>query len=72
MRPLMDIRRTLILLGAALIAVGLFWPWLRQLGLGRLPGDIAINRPGVQIYFPIVTCLIISLVLTLPFWLLRK
>jgi hypothetical protein len=68
----MEVRRTLIVLGAVLIAAGLAWPWLRQLGLGRLPGDIAINRPGVQITFPIVTCLIISLVLTLLFWLFRK
>jgi membrane protein implicated in regulation of membrane protease activity len=68
----MDMRRTLIVLGAALIAAGLLWPWLRQLGLGRLPGDITINRPGVQMHFPIVTCLVISAVLTLLFWLFRK
>jgi membrane protein implicated in regulation of membrane protease activity len=67
-----DIRKTLIVLGIVLIATGLLWPWLRQLGLGRLPGDIAINRPGVQIYFPIVTCLVISVVVTLLFWLFRK
>ena len=68
----MDVRRILIVAGIALVATGLAWPWLRQLGLGRLPGDIAINRPGVQIYFPIVTCLVISAVLTLLFWLFRK
>jgi hypothetical protein len=72
MRKTVDIRKTLILLGAVLVAAGLFWPWLRQLGLGRLPGDIAINRPGVQIYFPIVTCLVISIVVTLLFWIIRK
>jgi len=68
----LDIRRILIVAGAALVAAGLAWPWLRQLGLGRLPGDIAINRPGLQIYFPIVTCLVISVVVTLLFWLFRK
>jgi hypothetical protein len=68
----MDIRRTLIVLGVVLVATGLLWPWLRQLGLGRLPGDIVINRPGAQIYFPIVTCLVISVVVTLLFWLFRK
>jgi hypothetical protein len=67
-----DIRRILIVAGAALIAVGIAWPWLRRLGLGRLPGDIAINRPGAHIYFPIVTCILISIVLTLLFWILRK
>jgi hypothetical protein len=68
----MDVRRFLIVAGMALVAAGLAWPWLRQLGLGRLPGDIVIHRPGVQIYFPIVTCLVISMVLTLLFWLFRK
>lgn len=68
----MDVRRTLIVLGFALIAAGVAWPWLRQLGLGRLPGDIAISRPGAHIYFLIVTCLVISVVLTLLFWLFRK
>ena len=72
MRKGVDIRKTLILLGAVLVAAGLFWPWLRQLGLGRLPGDIAINRPGAQIYFPVVTCLVISIVVTLLFWIIRK
>jgi hypothetical protein len=68
----MDIRKVLILAGAALIAVGVLWPWLGRLGLGRLPGDIAIQRPGFQFYFPIVTCIVISVVLTLLFWLFRK
>jgi hypothetical protein len=72
MRKGVDIRKTLILLGAVLVAAALFWPWLRQLGLGRLPGDIAINRPGAQIYFPVVTCLVISIVVTLLFWIIRK
>jgi hypothetical protein len=67
-----DIRKTLIVLGIALVAAGLFWPRLRQLGLGSLPGDIAINRPSVQIFFPIATCLVISAVLTLLFWIIRK
>lgn len=69
----MDLRRTLIAIGLLLVAAGIFLPpWLARLGLGRLPGDIAITRPGVQIYFPIVTCVVISIVLTLLFWLFRK
>jgi hypothetical protein len=43
-----------------------------MLNMGRLPGDIVIERPGVHIYFPIVSCLVISLVLTLLFWVFRK
>lgn len=68
----MDPRRILIVIGLLIVAAGIFWPWLARLGLGRLPGDIAIARPGVQIYFPIVTCVVISIVLTLLFWLFRK
>jgi hypothetical protein len=67
-----DIRKLLIVLGAALVALGILWPWLSRLGLGRLPGDIVIERPGVHVYFPIVTCLLISVVLSLLFWVLRK
>jgi hypothetical protein len=65
-------QRTLIILGLAIVAVGLSWPWISRLPLGRLPGDIAIHRENAQFYFPIVTCLIVSVVLTLLFWLFRK
>jgi len=68
----MDIRRILVLAGVLLIAVGTGWPWLRAINFGRLPGDVVIERPGMQIFFPIVTCFVISLVLTLLFWIFRK
>jgi hypothetical protein len=68
----MDIQRLLIVAGAILLAAGLLWPWLGHLGLGRLPGDIAIERPHFRLYFPWVTCLLISVVLTLLIWLFRK
>jgi len=68
----MDIQRTLIILGLALVAVGILWPLASKLGLGRLPGDIAIERGGFRLYIPIVTSLLISAVLTLLFWLFRR
>lgn len=68
----MDIGKILVIAGAALIAAGFAWPWLRRLGLGRLPGAIVIDRPGMHVYFPIVTCILVSIVLTLLFWILRK
>jgi hypothetical protein len=68
----MDARKALLFAGAVLIAIGLGWPWLRTLDPGRLPGDIVIERPGMHIYFPIVTCLVISVILTLLFWIFRK
>ena len=65
-------QRFLILLGAIFLVAGLLWPWIAHLGLGRLPGDIAIERPHFRFYCPVVTCLLISVVLTLLFWLFRK
>jgi hypothetical protein len=68
----MDARKALIFAGAILIAIGIAWPWLRMLDLGRLPGDIVVEQPGMHIYFPIATCLVISVILTLLFWIYRK
>ena len=65
-------QRTLILIGLALLVVGLVWPVLSKLPLGRLPGDIVIDRPGFKFFFPLTTGIVVSLVLTLLAWLFRK
>jgi hypothetical protein len=65
-------QRALIVIGLLVLAAGLLWPWLSRLGLGRLPGDIVVERQGGAFYFPIVTCLVISVVLSVVFWFLRK
>jgi hypothetical protein len=65
-------QRILIGLGVICLAVGLLWPWIAKLGLGRLPGDIHIQRDGFDFYFPITTAIIVSLVVSLILWLLRK
>ena len=64
--------RILITFGLVLVAAGLLWPWLARLGLGRLPGDIAIRGEHGGFYFPIVTCLLISLVISALFWLIGR
>lgn len=64
--------RLLIALGLVLVAAGLLWPWAARLGLGRLPGDIAMRGEHGSFYFPIVTCLVISLVISAIFWLIRR
>lgn len=64
--------RFLIALGIVLVVAGLAWPLLVKLGLGRLPGDIRIEREGFTFYFPITTGLLISAVVSLVLWLLRK
>ena len=65
-------RRFLIVLGVVLIVAGVLWPWLRKLGFGRLPGDIRYEKDGFGFYFPLTTGLIISVVITLVLWILRK
>lgn len=65
-------QRALIVIGLLIAAAGLAWPWLSKLPLGRLPGDIHIVREGVSFYFPIVTCIVISVVLSLLVWLFRR
>jgi hypothetical protein len=65
-------QRILIALGIALLVAGLLWPWLAKLGLGRLPGDIRIERDGFTFYFPLMTGLLVSAVITLILWILRR
>ncbi|MGB5097749.1 MAG: DUF2905 domain-containing protein, partial [Porticoccaceae bacterium] len=65
-------QKTLIYLGLVLVVVGLLWPWLGRLPLGRLPGDIQIDRPGFRLYIPLGTMLLISAVLSLLTTIFRK
>jgi Protein of unknown function (DUF2905) len=65
-------QRLLIVLGIAIVLVGIAWPWLARLGLGRLPGDINIERDGWSFHFPLMTSIVVSIVLSLLVWLFRK
>jgi len=65
-------QKWLIALGLLLVALGLAWPWLRRLPFGRLPGDIHVVRDGFSFSFPIVTCLIVSAVISLVLWLIKR
>jgi hypothetical protein len=65
-------QKFLILTGLLLVAAGLAWPWLRRLPLGRLPGDIHVVREGFSFSFPIVTCIVLSIVISLLLWLFRR
>ena len=65
-------QKPLIYIGLLLVVVGLLWPWLTRLPLGRLPGDIQIDRPGFRLYIPLGTMLLISAVLSLLASIFRK
>jgi hypothetical protein len=68
----MDMQRFLIGLGLVVLFAGLAWPWLGRVGLVHLTGDILIQRGGTTFYFPLVTCLLISIVLSGLFWLFNR
>jgi Protein of unknown function (DUF2905) len=64
--------RWLIILGIVLIVAGLLWPWISRLGLGRLPGDVVVERENFRLYLPITTSILISVVLSLILWFLNR
>jgi hypothetical protein len=64
-------QRTLVVIGITILVAGLLWPWLSQLPIGRLPGDIVVDRPGFKLYVPITTMLLVSALITLLLWLFR-
>lgn len=66
------VSRALIVIGLVIAAIGIAWPWLGRLGLGRLPGDIWIHRGHFTFYAPIATSILVSIVLSLLFWLLSR
>lgn len=62
----------ILISGLAVVAAGIAWPLLSKLPLGRLPGDFVVDRPGFRMYFPFATSLLVSLLVTLVLWLLRR
>jgi hypothetical protein len=67
-----NMQRVLIVVGTVLLLAGLAWPWLSSLGLGRLPGDLRIETAHGVFYFPIMTCVIVSVVISLVIWFIRR
>tara|TARA_A100001015_G_scaffold107224_1_gene118952 strand:- start:233 stop:436 length:204 start_codon:yes stop_codon:yes gene_type:complete len=66
------IQKTFVIIGVLFILVGLLYPFLRDIGLGRLPGDIVIKKENSSFYFPIVTCIIVSVVVSLILMFFKK
>ena len=64
--------RFLVYFGLLLVAVGLLWPLIERVGLGRLPGDFVIGRGGFRLYIPLATSLLLSVVLSLLLWIFRR
>jgi len=64
--------RMFIYCGIGLVAIGLLWPWLRHIPLGRLPGDLVVEKENFHLYFPLTSSILVSLLLSLLFYLFRK
>ena len=64
--------KNLIIMGVVLVCLGLLWPLVVKLPLGRLPGDIIIRKENMNFYFPLSTSVIISIIVSILFWLFRK
>lgn len=64
--------RSLIIIGLILVLLGLLWPLLAKLGVGRLPGDISLEKDNVRFYFPLTTSIIVSILASVCFWFFRK
>lgn len=68
-----DLGKVLVVVGLVIVALGVvLWTGIGRGWLGRLPGDIHFTRGNFTFYFPLVTCLLISLLLTLLLWLFRR
>ncbi len=68
----MPVSKWLITVGLIFVAAGLLWPLMSKLGLGRVPGDIVVRRDGFSLYFPLMTCLVISVVVGIVIWIFRR
>ncbi len=65
-------QKILLLVGVVIVCIGLLWPWLKKLPLGRLPGDIIIQKPGFSFYFPVTTLIIINVIVWLIIYLFKR
>lgn len=68
----MDMQRLLIGIGVVILLAGVVWPFLSRIGIGRLPGDIFVQRGNTTFYFPIVTSIILSIALSALMWLFNR
>ena len=65
-------QRLLITVGLLIALIGLLWPWISKLGLGHLPGDLIIDKPGFKLFAPFTTMIVVSVVVSLIIWFLRR
>ena len=60
-------QKILIYIGLIILAIGILWPLLKEIPIGRMPGDIVLKKDKFTFYFPIITCLVVSLIISIIF-----
>ena len=70
-QPELLVLKWLLTIVIAIILIGAFSPWLRRVGIGRMPGDIHVERDGRRYSFPLGSTMILSLLVSLVYWMLR-
>jgi formate hydrogenlyase subunit 3/multisubunit Na+/H+ antiporter MnhD subunit len=60
-------QKILIYIGLIILVIGLLWPFLKELPIGHMPGDIVLKKDKFTFYFPIITCLVVSLIISIIF-----
>lgn len=65
-------QKILIAAGIIILVVGFLWPWISKIPFGKLPSDIIVDKPSFKFIFPITSMVIISIVLSLIVWLIKK
>lgn len=68
----MSVQKIFIIVGILLVLIGLLFPYLSKLPLFRLPGDIVIDKPNFKFYFPITSMILLSILLSVVMWIIRK
>jgi len=64
--------KTLITIGIILVILGICWPFLQKMNFGRLPGDFVFKSGSFKFYFPLTTCIVISIVISILLWIFKK
>jgi hypothetical protein len=65
-------QKILIATGIIIVIIGFLWPWISKLPIGKLPGDIVVDKPNFKFFFPITSMIVISLVISFIIWLIKK
>lgn len=65
-------QKILIAVGIIIVITGFLWPWISKLPIGKLPGDVVVDKPNFKFFFPITSMIVISLVISFIIWLIKK